>query len=525
MKLKTFAAATLAVATVIAAATLAVATVIGMSACGGSGSSSDDKTITFWHNASAGEGRQYWENLAKSFESANPGTKVEVQAIQNEDFAGKLQTAMQDPASGPDVFMSLGGAKTQEMIDAGQVMDLTDKISDTVKTDMKTTLSAATFDGKVYGVPVSVEPGGMWYSKDLFKKAGVSDVPTVKTDMKTTLSAATFDGKVYGVPVSVEPGGMWYSKDLFKKAGVSDVPTTYEDLLADAKKLKDSGIDAIALGAKDAWPAAHWYYWLVLRECSSEVYDKSVQDHDFSNECWVNAGKKLQELNDLKAFNDGFLTTTAQQGANSSAGLLANHKAAMELMGAWEPGVLKDLTPDQKPGLLANHKAAMELMGAWEPGVLKDLTPDQKPMADLGFFAFPEVAGGEGEPGALMGGVTYFCVNPKASQTSIDFVNYMGEKKNQEDYAKAFSTIPASEPARGVVTDESLKQVIGVVTDESLKQVIEYLDKAPSMQLWMDTALGTNIGNALNAAVVNMLSGQGSPEDIVKAMEDAAQKG
>ncbi len=420
----------------LAAATLAVATVIGMSACGGSGSSSDDKTITFWHNASAGEGRQYWENLAKSFESANPGTKVEVQAIQNEDFAGKLQTAMQDPASGPDVFMSLGGAKTQEMIDAGQVMDLTDKISD-----------------------------------------------TVKTDMKTTLSAATFDGKVYGVPVSVEPGGMWYSKDLFKKAGVSDVPTTYEDLLADAKKLKDSGTDAIALGAKDAWPAAHWYYWLVLRECSPEVYDKSVQDHDFSNECWVNAGKKLQELNDLKAFNDGFLTTTAQQGANSSA------------------------------GLLANHKAAMELMGAWEPGVLGDLTPDQKPMADLGFFAFPEVAGGEGEPGALMGGVTYFCVNPKASQTSIDFVNYMGEKKNQEDYAKAFSTIPASEPARGVVTDESLKQVI------------EYLDKAPSMQLWMDTALGTNIGNALNAAVVNMLSGQGSPEDIVKAMEDAAQKG
>lgn len=425
MKLKTF-----------AAATLAVATVIGMSACGGSESSSDDKTITFWHNASAGEGRQYWENLAKSFEEANPGTKVEIQAIQNEDFAGKLQTAMQDPASGPDVFMSLGGAKTKEMIDAGQVMDLTDKISD-----------------------------------------------TVKTDMKTTLSAATFDGKVYGVPVSVEPGGMWYSKDLFKKAGVSDVPATYEELLADAKKLKDSGTDAIALGAKDAWPAAHWYYWLVLRECSPEVYDKSVQDHDFSNACWVNAGKKLQELKDLKVFNDGFLTTTAQQGANSSA------------------------------GLLANHKAAMELMGAWEPGVLKDLTPDQKPMGDLGFFAFPEVAGGEGEPGALMGGVTYFCVNPKASQTSIDFVNYMGEKKNQEDYAKAFSTIPASEPARAVVTDESLKQVI------------EYLDKAPSMQLWMDTALGTNIGNALNAAVVNMLSGQGSPEDIVKAMQDAAQKG
>ncbi|KAI3473544.1 hypothetical protein Pfo_031627 [Paulownia fortunei] len=40
-----------------------------------------------------------------------------------------------------------------------------------------------------------------------------------------------------------------------------------------------------------------------------------------------------------------FLTTAAQQGAGSSAGLLANHKAAMELMGAWDPGVIASLTP------------------------------------------------------------------------------------------------------------------------------------------------------------------------------------
>lgn len=420
----------------IAAAALAAVTILAMSACGGSSNGADDKTITFWHNASSGEGRQYWESLAKAFEEKNPGTKVEIQAIQNEDFNGKLQTAMQDPASGPDVFMALGGAKTQEMVDAGQLMNLTDKISD-----------------------------------------------TVKTDMKSTLASATYDGKVYGVPVSVEPGGIWYSKDLFKKAGISDVPATFDDLLSDAKKLKNSGTDAIALGAKDAWPAAHWYYWLALRECSNSVYEKSVQDHDFSNACWVNAGKKLEELNAEKVFNDGFLTTTAQQGANSSA------------------------------GLLANHKAAMELMGAWEPGVLKDLTPDQKPLADLGFFAFPSVTGGEGEQGALMGGVTYFSLNVNAPNTAVDFVNFMAEKKNQEDYATAFSTIPASEPAREVVTDESLKQVI------------KYLNEAPTMELWMDTSLGTNIGNALNSAVVNMLSGQGTPEDIVKAMEDAAKKG
>lgn len=40
--------------------------------------------------------------------------------------------------------------------------------------------------------------------------------------------------------------------------------------------------------------------------------------------------------------------------------------------------------------------AAMELMGGWEPGVIKDLTPDKKDMADLGYFAFPTMDGGEG---------------------------------------------------------------------------------------------------------------------------------
>ncbi|NEG69534.1 extracellular solute-binding protein [Bifidobacterium choloepi] len=420
--------------TVLAAA-VAAATMIGVGACG-STSNADDTTITFWHNATTGDGKQYWEDLAASFEKEHPGVTVEIQAIQNEDLDGKLQTAMQDPSSGPDVFLLQGGDKTKDLIDAGDVMDLTDKISD-----------------------------------------------TVKTDMSSVLSSATFDGKVYGVPVAVEPGGMWYSKDLFEQAGISGVPSTWDEFLTDAKQLKESGIDAIALGAKDAWPAAHWYYWLALRECSADVYNDSMTNKDFSNSCWVTAGEKLQQLNELGVWNDGYLTTTAQQGANSSA------------------------------GLLANHKAAMELMGAWEPGVVKDLTSDQKAMSDLGFFAFPSVDGGEGDSSAMMGSVAFFSVNAYAPNIAVDFVNYMGEQKNQENYATAFSTIPASVPARSVVTDESLKQII------------TYLDKSSEMELWMDTSLGTNIGNALNSAVVNMLSGKGTPEDIVKAMQDAADKG
>lgn len=130
----------------IAAATLAVATMLGMGACGPSTGAKDDKTITFWHNATAGDGKQYWEDMAKAFEKKT-GVKVQIQAIQNEDFEGKLTTAMQDPASGPDVYMTLGGAKTKDMVDAGQAMDLTDKISDTVKKQMSSALESMSYDG------------------------------------------------------------------------------------------------------------------------------------------------------------------------------------------------------------------------------------------------------------------------------------------------------------------------------------------------------------------------------------------
>ena len=149
----------------------------------------------------------------------------------------------------------------------------------------------------------------------------------------------------------------------------------------------------------------------------------------------------------------------------------------------------------------------MELMGTWEPGVVKDLTPDKKPMADLGFFAFPTVDGGKGKEGALMGASTGFSVNPEAPDAAVDFVNFMAEKSNQEKYATAFSTIPASVEA------------YGAVTDENLKAILEAMNKSDDMQLWMDTALGGNIGNALNSGVVNLLSGQGTSADIVKAMK------
>ena len=80
------------------------------------------------------------------------------------------------------------------------------------------------------------------------------------------------------MPLDVLPEGIFYSKDLFKQGGHHRRrrrPST--ELEADVAKLKAAGVAPIALGAKDAWPAAHWYYYFALRECSQATMNKAAK--------------------------------------------------------------------------------------------------------------------------------------------------------------------------------------------------------------------------------------------------------
>ncbi len=422
----------LASAAVLAVGALALS---GCTADGGSGSGDGSTTMTLWHNSTTGPGVEFWEQTVADFEADNPGVKIDVQSIQNEDLDGKLQTAL-NSGDAPDIFLQRGGGKMAAMVKAGQLKDLTDVISG----------------------------------------PAADEIPDA------AYSANSLDDKIYAMPVAVLPGGLFYSQDLFDQAGITENPTTLDELETATEALKSAGIDPIALGAKDAWPAAHWYYWLALRECSSETLAAAADEMDFTDDCWIRAGEDLQDFAATEPFNQGFLTTPAQQGAGSSA------------------------------GLIANHQAAMELMGAWNPGVIGSLTPDEKPLADLAWFPFPEVEGGDGEPGSMMGGVDGYSCSVDAPDACVDFLNYLGTSDVQTAYYKAFNAPPVNTVAQEAVTEPYLQDILAAYND------------APYASQWLDTVYGQNVGNALNVAVVDMLAGQGSPEDIVKAVQDAAAK-
>jgi multiple sugar transport system substrate-binding protein/raffinose/stachyose/melibiose transport system substrate-binding protein len=424
----------------LAVTAAAVVAAMTLAACGGGDSGSGgedggDVTMTFWHNSTTGDGKAYWEDTVAAFEEANPGVTINIQSIQNEDMDGKLQTAL-NSGDAPDIFMARGGGKLADVVEAGQAMDLSDALTQE--------------------------------TRDALGEA--------------SLSAFTVDGGVYGVPTAVLPGGIYYSKDLFEQAGITETPTTVDELSDAVDQLKAAGIQPIALGAKDAWPAAHWYYFFALRECSQDTMAQAAKEMSFDDECWTKAGEDLQDFAGTEPFNEGYLTTTAQQGAGSSA------------------------------GMIANHQAAMELMGAWDPGVIASLTPDQQPLADLGWFPFPAVDGGDGDATAMMGGVDGFTCYVDAPAACADFLNFIAEKENQEGYAEAFVTLPASKDAQSVVTDPALQDVLAAYND------------AAYVSVWLDTLFGQNVGNALNTSVVEMLAGSGSPDKIVEAVNAAAAK-
>ena len=298
-----------------------------------------------------------------------------------------------------------------------------------------------------------------------------------------TVSGWQVDGQTYALPFSLGVVGFWYNKDLFAKAGIEQPPATMEELYSVIEDLKAAGITPLSVGAGDKWPAAHYWYYTALRSCGQDVLEDAVTSLDFSDPCFVEAGEVLEDLLATKPFNRGFLTTPAQEGASSASGLLATEKVAMEMQGHWEPGVMQGLTENGE--------------GLGEK---------------TGWFPFPAIEGGEGDPEAQLGGGDAWAVSQDAPDAAVDLVKHLLSDEVQTGFAENDMGLPTNPAA----TD--------AVSDPALAQLIEVRDQAPYVQLYFDTAFGASVGGAMNDAVALLFAGEATPEDIVEATQQAADQ-
>lgn len=419
-------------AVAVAVTGLAAGALAGCSGGGSPEESGGDVTLTWWHNATSGPLPAVWEEVAAEFEAAHPGVKVEQTGYQNEDLQRTLIPNALASGDGPDLFQVWPGGEIRDQVANDYLMPLDDVIGDTIDS-----------------VGATVGP---WQ----------------------------VDGKTYGIPFTFGIEGFWYNQDLFAQAGIDAPPTTLDELGDDVAKLKDAGITPIAVGAGDKWPAAHWWYQFALHSCSPDTIRTAAADFDFSDECWVDAGSELEDFIGTGPFQEGFLGTPAQTGAGSSAGLVANGQAAMELMGHWNAGVIGGLTADEQ-------------------------VPEF-----LGWFPFPAIEGAAGDAKAALGGGDGFACAKDAPKECADLLAFIMSPEIQEKFAASGSGIPTVASAQAALEDPNLKMVA------------EGLAEASFVQLWFDTEFGTTVGNAMNEGIVNLFAGAGTPEDIVTKMQDAA---
>jgi raffinose/stachyose/melibiose transport system substrate-binding protein len=418
----------------LAVAALAVATATAAAACSSGSSSSTSKsgssssasstanvTLTWWNNATNQPLLGVYTSAIKGFEASHPNIKITNVPIQNELLQDTKIPLALEGNNPPNIYQQWGGGVLGQQVTSGKVDNITSDVSSWI--------------GNITGA-----------------------------------SGWQANGQQYGVPVDLHVVGFWYRKDIFTKVGIT-VPTTLAQLESDDSKLRSAGYAPIAVGSKDRWPDAFWWEYFALRDCSQSTVNSAIKSQSFSAACFGQASTDMAAFLKTNPFQTGFLGTSSQQGAGSSAGLVASGKAAMELQGDWDPSVMQ--------GVSTNKNLSSE----------------------LGWFPFPQTPGSAGSQTAVLGGGDGFsCTGTQAqAQACAEFLQYLDSPSVQ---AQIVGPGASGEP---VLTSES-----SAITLPATQTAAAYFKTAAYEELYFDTALATKPGQNLDTAIANYFSNPNS---------------
>lgn len=182
------------------------------------------------------------------------------------------------------------------------------------------------------------------------KLEDLSDQAWVKDLIPLAAEPMTKDGKVYGMPMNLEGYGYIYNKDLFAKAGITEMPKTYTELEAVAKTLKAAGITPFANAYQEWWLMGNQGISVAFAEQPDvNAFIKGLNDGSASmvgNEKFDNFAKLMKLTVDYG--NKNPLTTDY----NTQVTLFANGEAAMMQEGNWSQTMIDGINPDLNIGVL-----------------------------------------------------------------------------------------------------------------------------------------------------------------------------
>jgi len=163
--------------------------------------------ISYWHHYTSESEMAGLKEGSDMFSKKYPGATVESVTVPNADFMAKFTLAVQGGGK-PDTTM-VAADRVPDMVGMGGLMDLTDQIK---KWNLKkyfpdSRFTAATVDGKIYGVPSFMFVDWMYYRSDWFAEKGLKPPTTFDDFYKAAVKLTDPAKGTFGFGMRGGPGG------------------------------------------------------------------------------------------------------------------------------------------------------------------------------------------------------------------------------------------------------------------------------------------------------------------------------
>ncbi|MBT2218468.1 extracellular solute-binding protein [Virgibacillus dakarensis] len=288
-----------------------------------------------------GYGDSWWKEVIGDFKEKYPDVNIKEHAGPNINEEMRSRWVSGDP---PDVvYIDGAGSSETQMVEDGQLMDLSDWVKD-----------------------IKLEDG------------------TPLMDSFIVDPATYDDGKIYSLPLVFDTWGTWYDKALFEEKGY-EVPTDFESFMNSMGEIKDGeGISPFVTTGQ------HPYYFLrgVLypafaaaggEELLADVIDGA--EGAWTSEPVLQVMKKVEEMQKAGYIDPGF---GALNHTQSQMNFLLHDNAYIPV-GFWLPNEMANDTPeDFEYGFVPSP-----MNDKGEPGVV---VPDLRPLAIAKEAENPEAA-------------------------------------------------------------------------------------------------------------------------------------
>lgn len=301
--------------------------------------------------------------------------------------------------------------------------------------------------------------------------------------LPAVLSAVTFDGKIYGVPNSgVQPVLFFYNKELFQQYKLTP-PQSWNDFLHTITTLKQHNVIPIALAGGSKWPYLMYEEYLVDRFGGPDAFNAVManQANAWSQDAFLKANAAIQQLVSMGAFGSTYSSVIAD--TNQDAALLYTGKAAMMLQGNWNFSAIQT----NSPKFISDGK--------------------------LGWFPFPAVEGGKGNPANIAGNPCNFYSISKTASSPKNCIAYLKSAVLNTQNVQQLIGLGDVPATQGIQS-----QLGSAKNGEWLQYNYQVAQNAPHYQLSWDQALLPQAAQALLTNLSQLFLKQSTPQQFSDAM-------